>query len=99
MIASSSKYNGMFLKAILDTTLQQYTESIEKSTTVVNDSTSLFQKATTEVADLVCDSKMFLESFKGHASSNATKVNATLDCLSVSLQEEKAMFDTVRSDI
>ncbi|XP_023768812.1 uncharacterized protein LOC111917354 [Lactuca sativa] len=99
LIASSATYFNVVMKAFLDTSLQRYTESIDKSTKAVNASTSSCKKATIEVADLIRDSKIFLESFKGHADSNAAKVNTTVDSLSNSLQEEKAKFDTGRSEI
>ncbi|KAL7582768.1 hypothetical protein Lser_V15G45356 [Lactuca serriola] len=80
-------------------TQQQLQDSIDKSTKAVDDSTSLYKKATTDVEDLIQDSKIFLDSFKGHADTNAAKVNDMIDSLSQSLYAEEEKFDTVRSEI
>ena len=63
----------------------------------MDSSTSTYKKAASEVTDLVHDSKIFLESFRGHADTNATKVNASVDSLTKSLQEETTKFDSVRT--
>ncbi|KAL7591142.1 hypothetical protein Lser_V15G35008 [Lactuca serriola] len=99
LLASTRTYNDVVLKAFLDTTFEQYTEAIDKSTKVVEASTSSCQKATTDVAKLIYSSQIFLESLNGHAHSNAATINASVDSLSKSLQEEHAKFENVRSSI
>ncbi|XP_023736905.1 pectinesterase inhibitor 10-like [Lactuca sativa] len=81
----------------LDTALQQYSASIDKSRKAMDASTSSCKKAIADVIELIHDSKVFFESLKGHADSNASKVNATVDLLSKLLQEENTKFDSVRS--
>ncbi|XP_023748912.2 pollen-specific leucine-rich repeat extensin-like protein 2 [Lactuca sativa] len=76
LLEDSKAYSGEVLKAFLETALEQYTESIEKSTKAI-----------------------FLESLKGHADTNAAKVQAYVDSLSKSLQEESTRFEAVRSSI
>ncbi|XP_023737467.1 classical arabinogalactan protein 9-like [Lactuca sativa] len=56
LLASSSKYNDIVLKPFLDTTFEQYTEAIDKSSKAVEASTYSCQKATTNVAELFYNS-------------------------------------------
>ncbi|XP_023760257.1 uncharacterized protein PB18E9.04c-like [Lactuca sativa] len=93
-----SRYS-VVLKAFLETTLEQYMESIEKSTKAVDASTSSSKKASTAVTEIVQTTQIFLESLKGHANTNAAKVQASVDSLSKSLQEESTKFEAVRSSI
>lgn len=99
LLASPSTYFDVVLKAFLDTDIQQYTSSIDKSTDAVKASTLSCQKATLEVTKVVQESKIFLDSFKRHEDSNAAKVNASIDNLSKSLQEENIKLDKVRSKL
>ncbi|XP_023771185.1 uncharacterized protein LOC111919854 [Lactuca sativa] len=99
LIRSSKKCNDVVMKAFLDTALHQYHESIDKCTVALDDSTSLCKNTTTDVKNLIHDSKVFLDSLKGHAETNAAKVNALVASLSQSLQGEQAKFETLRSDV
>lgn len=99
LLDNQKKYNDVLLKAFLDTALQQYHESIDKSTAAIDDSTSLCKRATSEVKELIQDSKVFLESLYGHAETNAAKVNTSIDALSQSLHSEQAKFQSLRTDI
>ena len=87
------------MKAFLDTTLHQYHESIYKCIAAVDDSTSLCKNATADVKDLIHDSRVFLDSLKGRAETNAAKVNASVASLSQSFQREQAKFETLWSDV
>ncbi|XP_023757062.2 classical arabinogalactan protein 9-like [Lactuca sativa] len=55
-------------------TMNQYKKSIDKCTVAIDDSTSLCKRASSDVKDLIHDSKVFLDSLKGHADSNAAKL-------------------------
>ncbi|KAL7611673.1 hypothetical protein Lser_V15G06133 [Lactuca serriola] len=88
LLDDNKSYSGVVLKSFLDTALEQYTESIEKSTQVVNDPSSACKKATADVVDVVHTTQIFLESLKGHDDTNAAKVQASVDSFSKSLQEE-----------
>ena len=70
------------MKAFMDTALHQYHESIDKCTAAVEDSTSLCKGATSDIKELIQDSKVFLDSLKGHAETNVVKVTASVDSLS-----------------
>ena len=72
---------------------------MDKCSTVVDDSTSQCKHATKDVKDLIQYSKLFLELLQGHANSNATKVNDSVDSLTHSLQGEQAKFKAVRTDL
>ncbi|KAL7587931.1 hypothetical protein Lser_V15G41169 [Lactuca serriola] len=78
LIDSTKKYNDVVLKAFMDATLHQYTESIDKCTVTMDDSTSMCKRATSEDKDLR-DSQVFLDFFKGHADSNAAKVTESIE--------------------
>ncbi|XP_023752112.1 flocculation protein FLO11-like [Lactuca sativa] len=88
LLDDNKSYSGVVLKAFLETALEQYTESIEKSTQSVTDSSSSCKKATADVAEVVHTTQIFLKSLKGHADTNAAKVQASVDSFSKSLQEE-----------
>ncbi|XP_023771954.1 pectinesterase inhibitor 10-like [Lactuca sativa] len=99
LIASTKKYNDVVLKAFMDTTLNQYTDSIDKCIATIDDSTSLCRRASADVKDLIQDSKVFLDSLKGHANSNAAKLTESIDSLFESLQVEQTKFEIVSSDL
>ncbi|XP_023729214.1 pectinesterase inhibitor 10-like [Lactuca sativa] len=88
LLSSTTKYNDVVLKDFMDTTMNQYAESIDKCTAAIDDSTSLCKRATADVKDLIQDSQVFLDSLK---ESNYS--------LSHSLQAEQTKFETVRSDL
>lgn len=93
----TNAYSEVVIKDFLDTALQQYSASIDKSRKDMDASTSSCKKAIVDVIELIHDSKVFFESLKGYTDSNASKVNATVDLLSKLLQEENTKFDSVRS--
>ncbi|XP_023744183.1 uncharacterized protein PB18E9.04c-like [Lactuca sativa] len=86
LLDDNKSYSGVVLKEFLDIALEQYIESIEKSTQAVNDSSSACKKPTADVADVVHTTQIFLDSLKGHADTNAAKVQASVDSFSKSLQ-------------
>lgn len=48
---------------------------------------------------MIEDAKVFLDSLKGVAESNATKFNSAIDSLSNSLQGEQQKFEMVRDSL
>ena len=62
-------------------------------------STSSCKKATTDVTEIVHTTHIFLDSWKSHVDTSATKVQASVDLFSKSLQEESTKFEAVRSSI
>ncbi|XP_023737424.1 uncharacterized protein LOC111885390 [Lactuca sativa] len=99
LLEDNKAYSGVVLKAFLDTALEQYTECIEISTKVVDASTSSCKKASTAVTEIVQTTQIFLESLKGHADTNAAKIQDFVDSFSKSLQEEQSKFEAVHSSI
>ncbi|XP_023734999.1 flocculation protein FLO11-like [Lactuca sativa] len=92
-------YSGVVLKAFVETAIEQYTTSIEKSTKAIDESTSSCKKATNDVTEIVHTTQIFLQSLKSHDDTSATKVQASVDSFSKSLQEESTKFEVVRSSI
>ncbi|XP_023729838.1 pectinesterase inhibitor 10-like [Lactuca sativa] len=88
-ISTTANEPPVNVNAFLDNAFEQYTEAIDKSTKTVDASTFACNKATTDVAELINNIQIFLDSLKGHVDDNAAKVNASVDSLSKSLQEEK----------
>ncbi|XP_023749557.1 uncharacterized protein PB18E9.04c-like [Lactuca sativa] len=99
LIIDSNAYNGVALKGFIDTTLEQYTDSIDIYTKVIDASTSSCKKAVDDVTAIVGTTQIFLESLKGHADTNAAKIQDSVDSFSKSLQEEQSKFDDMLSSI
>ena len=99
LITDSRAYSGVVLKAFIDTTLEQYTDSIDRSTKAIDASTSSCKKVIDDVTAIVGTTQIFLESLKGHADTNAAKIQDSVDSFSKSLQEEQSKFEAVRSSI
>ncbi|KAL7618601.1 hypothetical protein Lser_V15G04328 [Lactuca serriola] len=83
----------------LDSLLASTTKIHRQITAAMDDSTSLCKRDTSDVKDLIHDYKVFLDTFKGHADSNAAKISESIDSLSQSLQAEQTKFETVHSNI
>lgn len=79
--------------------IKDHEASIQKATKVVDASTLSCKKATDEVATLISDSKVLLESLQATAETNTNKVDATIESLSKSLLVEKDKFDLVRKSL
>ncbi|XP_023734775.1 uncharacterized protein LOC111882635 [Lactuca sativa] len=99
LLADTKAYGGVVLKAFVETAIEQYTKAMDKSTDAVNESTSLCKKATTDIAEVVRTTHIFLDSLKGHADTNVAKVRASVDSLSQTLQEEHTKFEDVCSSL
>ncbi|XP_052622726.1 pollen-specific leucine-rich repeat extensin-like protein 1 [Lactuca sativa] len=99
LLADTKAYGGVVLKAFVEAAIEQYTKAMEKSTEAVNEYTSLGKKATTDIAEVVRTTQIFLDSLKGHADTNAAQVRASVDSLSQALKEEHLKFEDVCSSL
>ncbi|KAL7587827.1 hypothetical protein Lser_V15G41173 [Lactuca serriola] len=99
LLADTKAYGGVVLKAFVEAAIEQYTKAMEKSTEAVNEYTSLCKKATTDIAEVVRTTQIFLDSLKGHADTNAAQVRASVDSLSQALKEEHLKFEDVCSSL
>ncbi|XP_023730368.1 uncharacterized protein At4g04980-like [Lactuca sativa] len=97
--SSTSTYSDAAIKALIETSIKQHDESIQKATEAVDASARSCQKATKEVASLISDAKIFLEYLQGAVETNTNKVNNAIESLSKCLQAEKENFDSVRSSL
>ncbi|KAL7586245.1 hypothetical protein Lser_V15G38227 [Lactuca serriola] len=93
--SSTSTYSDTVVRALIETTLKQHDESIQKAPKVVYASFLSCKKTSEDVATLISDAKLLLESLKKAAESNTNKVNTAIESLSNSLQAEKDKFDSM----
>ncbi|CAI9297638.1 unnamed protein product [Lactuca saligna] len=95
----SSAYSEATVKSILETVLQRHESSIQNAKDDVDASTMSSKKVVDAVKSLVHDARIFLESLQGASETNSNKVNATIESLSKTFQDEQAKFDQVRSGL
>ncbi|XP_023741432.1 uncharacterized protein LOC111889514 [Lactuca sativa] len=88
-------YSDTTVRALIETTLKQIDEYIQNKTKVVDASSLSCKKASEDVATLISDAKILLESLKEAIESNTNKVKNAIESLSNSLQAEKDKFDSV----
>ncbi|KAL7588506.1 hypothetical protein Lser_V15G41267 [Lactuca serriola] len=69
------------------------------STAAITESTSVCKKASADVTEVIHTTKIFLDSLKGHADTNAAKIRESVESVSQSLQKEQQKFYDVRSSI
>ncbi|XP_023754897.1 uncharacterized protein LOC111903350 [Lactuca sativa] len=99
LLADNKAYGGVVLKAFVETTIDQYTQAMDKSTDAIKESTSTCKKASANVAEVIRTTQIFIDSLKGHADTNAAKIRESVGSFSQSLKEEQQIFDDVRSSI
>ena len=90
MLASSSSssisdYSDTVVRALIETSLKQHDKSIHKVTKAVDASGLSYKKASKDVATLISDAKLLVDSLKGAVENNTNKVNTAIDSLSKSL--------------
>ncbi|XP_023770516.1 flocculation protein FLO11-like [Lactuca sativa] len=100
LLADTQAYGGVVLKAFVETAIEQYKKkTIDKSTDAIKESTSVCQKASADVTEVIRTTHIFLDSLKGHADTNSATLRESVASLSRSLKEEHKKFEEVRSSI
>ncbi|XP_023750787.1 uncharacterized protein LOC111899139 [Lactuca sativa] len=94
---SSSGYSEANVQGILETVFKRHEASIQNAKDVVDASTKSSQQAVDEVKSLIHDAKIFLESLQGASETTSNKVNATIESLSKTFQDEQMKFNQLRS--
>ncbi|CAI9283917.1 unnamed protein product [Lactuca saligna] len=79
--------------------LPKHDDSIQQATKAVDSSSLSCKNASINVAKIIEDSQMFLDSLTGVAKSNANKANSVVDSLSKSLQDEHQKIEMVRDSL
>ncbi|XP_052623822.1 leucine-rich repeat extensin-like protein 5 [Lactuca sativa] len=99
LLADTNAYGGVILKAFVETSIEQYTQAMYKSTDAIKESTSVCKKASANVTEVICTTQIFLDSLKGHADTNVANIRESVASLSQSLKEEQTKFEEVRSSM
>ena len=93
LLVDNKAYGKVVLKAFVETTIEQYTQAMDKSTNSIKESTSTCKKASGDVVEVIRTTQIFLDSLKGHADMNAAKIRESVESLSQSLKEEQQKFE------
>ncbi|CAI9283909.1 unnamed protein product [Lactuca saligna] len=97
--SSSSACSQEAVKALINTTLKEHAENLEKVNKVVEDSAATCKEATKKVNKLINDDWSFMSAFQRSFDSNTTKSYEVISRLGSSLHTEKEKLKEVRTGL